>query len=193
VYKAVDSELDWVILKALEKDPARRYDTAHSLAEDIKRYLHHEPVDASPPSARYRLRKFIRKNRVPLVVTLAFAIVLIAATIVSTRLAIRATYARDAEATQRKQSEAAEALLESVFRGLDSRDIEKDTDFRKRIEAGMDLAAKELNTTFAGAPAVRVRLLNVMGATPTCPGRRRQGDRTFSEGPGRVRIFTTAE
>ena len=56
-------ELDWIVMKALEKDRARRYETASSFAADILRYLAHEPVVAGPPSAVYRLRKFVRRNR----------------------------------------------------------------------------------------------------------------------------------
>ncbi len=56
-------DLDWVTLKALEKDRTRRYQAATELAADLERYLQHEPVVASPPDIRYRLRKFIRRNR----------------------------------------------------------------------------------------------------------------------------------
>jgi serine/threonine protein kinase len=56
-------ELDWVVMRALEKDRARRYATANALARDLQRYLADEPVEACPPTARYRLRKFARKNR----------------------------------------------------------------------------------------------------------------------------------
>jgi len=56
-------ELDWIVIKALEKDRNRRYDSASALAADVQRYLHDEPVQAIPPSARYRFRKFVRRNR----------------------------------------------------------------------------------------------------------------------------------
>src|SRR6202163_3589979 len=56
-------ELDWIVMKALEKDRTRRYDTANGLALDIQRYLDDEPVQACPPSASYRLRKLVRKHR----------------------------------------------------------------------------------------------------------------------------------
>ena len=59
----VRGELDWIVMKALEKDRNRRYETAIGLALDIERYLHDEPVDAGPPSASYRLRKLARKHR----------------------------------------------------------------------------------------------------------------------------------
>ncbi|HEX4588396.1 MAG TPA: tetratricopeptide repeat protein, partial [Gemmataceae bacterium] len=56
-------ELDWIVLKALEKDRNRRYETANGLARDVERHLHDEPVLACPPSAGYRLRKFARRNK----------------------------------------------------------------------------------------------------------------------------------
>ena len=60
-------ELDWIVMKALEKDRARRYETANGFAMDVQRYLTDEPVQACPPSARYRLRKFVRRNKGPAV------------------------------------------------------------------------------------------------------------------------------
>src|SRR5260370_42125683 len=54
--RMVRGELDWIVMKCLEKDRTRRYETANALARDIERYVNEEPVEASPPSARYRLR-----------------------------------------------------------------------------------------------------------------------------------------
>lgn len=56
-------DLDWIVMKSLEKDRARRYSTASAFAEDLSRFLNHEPVEARPPSASYRVKKFVRKNR----------------------------------------------------------------------------------------------------------------------------------
>jgi WD40 repeat protein/serine/threonine protein kinase len=61
--KLLCGELDWIAMKALEKDRNRRYETANGLAQDIERYLADEPVQACPPSVGYRLRKFVRRNR----------------------------------------------------------------------------------------------------------------------------------
>jgi serine/threonine protein kinase/tetratricopeptide (TPR) repeat protein len=75
----VRGELDWVVMKCLEKDRNRRYDTATGLARDIERYLQDEPVQACPPSAGYRLRKFVRRNKRALAVAglvLVFLVVL---------------------------------------------------------------------------------------------------------------------
>jgi WD40 repeat protein/serine/threonine protein kinase/Flp pilus assembly protein TadD len=72
--KLVRGELDWIVMKALEKDRNRRYETANGLARDLQRYLADEPVQACPPSVGYRLRKFARRNKGPV---LAAAIVLL--------------------------------------------------------------------------------------------------------------------
>src|SRR3954449_1644805 len=61
--KLVRGDLDWVVMKALEKDRARRYETANGLARDVERYLRDDPVEACPPSPGYRLRKFARRNK----------------------------------------------------------------------------------------------------------------------------------
>jgi serine/threonine protein kinase len=80
-------ELDWIVMKCLEKDRGRRYDTADALARDIQRYLADEPVEASPPSTVYRLKKFVRRNKGPV---LAASLVLLALTggIIATTLAL---------------------------------------------------------------------------------------------------------
>jgi WD40 repeat protein/serine/threonine protein kinase len=59
----VRGDLDWIVMKGLEKDRTRRYETASALAADVRRYLAEEPIEARPPSAGYRLRKFVKRNR----------------------------------------------------------------------------------------------------------------------------------
>ncbi|MDG3003652.1 WD40 repeat domain-containing serine/threonine protein kinase [Paludisphaera mucosa] len=71
--KLLQGELDWVVMKALEKDRTRRYDTANGFARDIQRYLADEVVEARPPSARYRLKKFVRRHRVSVIAASAVA------------------------------------------------------------------------------------------------------------------------
>ncbi|MFY9342885.1 MAG: SUMF1/EgtB/PvdO family nonheme iron enzyme [Planctomycetota bacterium] len=70
-------DLDWIVLKALEKDRTRRYETALELAGDLQRHLEHEPVLASPPSLPYRVRKFVRRNRVQVLAGAAVAVALV--------------------------------------------------------------------------------------------------------------------
>jgi serine/threonine protein kinase/tetratricopeptide (TPR) repeat protein len=77
--KLVRGELDWIVMKTLEKDRSRRYETANAFAADVQRYLNDEPVQACPPSVGYRLRKFARRNKAGLAVAglvLAFLVTL---------------------------------------------------------------------------------------------------------------------
>jgi len=74
----VRGDLDWIVMKALEKDRSRRYEAASSLAADVERFLNDEPVDARPPSTSYRIRKFVRRNKGPVVAVSAVVVVLVA-------------------------------------------------------------------------------------------------------------------
>ena len=77
--KSLRGELDWIVMKALEKERNRRYDSVSGLAQDVERYLDDEPVAACPPSTRYRLGKFARKHRTLLAAVATFVIVVMLA------------------------------------------------------------------------------------------------------------------
>ncbi|HEY3964614.1 MAG TPA: protein kinase [Planctomycetaceae bacterium] len=102
-------ELDWIVMKSLEKDRTRRYETANDLARDIERYLHDEPVEAGPPSVVYRARKFVRRNRLAVFIALFVPAALVAIVlnlyIGNVRLGEARTRA-DAEALRAKEAEA---------------------------------------------------------------------------------------
>ncbi len=91
--KLLRGDLDWIVMKALEKDRTRRYETANALAADIDRFLREEAIEARPPSAGYKLHKFARRNKALLATLAAIAAVLLAASISSTSSAIRAVQA----------------------------------------------------------------------------------------------------
>src|SRR5262249_23267315 len=108
-------ELDWIVMKALEKDRNRRYETASALAADVERYLQDEPVLACPPSSLYRLRKFARRNAAALTVAGMVVVFLVllggsvgwlardrAARQRETERAVAAALARDRAARQRE-------------------------------------------------------------------------------------------
>src|SRR5262249_4683095 len=103
--KLVRGELDWIAMKALEKDRSRRYETANAFAADVQRYLAGEPVQAAPPTSGYRLRKFARRNRTALTIVAGFLLLLVIGTAVSTWQAI---LARIAESAARNERDAAE-------------------------------------------------------------------------------------
>jgi serine/threonine protein kinase/tetratricopeptide (TPR) repeat protein len=107
--KLVRGDLDWITMKALEKDRTRRYETANGLARDIQRYLADEVVEARPPSTAYRLRKFARKNRAALTTAVTLVLLLVAGITASTILAVRAHRAEaSARDAQRAEAERAE-------------------------------------------------------------------------------------
>jgi serine/threonine protein kinase len=81
--KQVRGEIDWIVMKCLEKDRTRRYEAANGLARDVQRYLADEPVEACPPSATYRFRKFARRNKVPSAIGLGFVVVVMAGLVAS--------------------------------------------------------------------------------------------------------------
>jgi len=117
--KIVRGDLDWVVMRALEKDRTRRYETANEFAGDIERHLGDEPVVASPPSVGYRLSKFVRRNRVLVTATAAVAAALLIGLMVSTvmyfqaeGLRVQADQAREKEAKSRVQAEQAEKFAE---------------------------------------------------------------------------------
>ena len=94
--KLMKGELDWMLLKALEKDRTRRYDTATALGKDVQRYLNGDAVEACPPTLGYRLRTAYRRNRAAVWVATAFALLLCAAVTFSSWLAVKATRAEAA-------------------------------------------------------------------------------------------------
>jgi WD40 repeat protein/serine/threonine protein kinase len=114
------AELDWIVLKALEKDRNRRYDTASSFAADVQRYLHDEPVQACPPSALYRLRKFARRNKLALITASAIAIVVLLAVM---GLAVSTTLIWQANQELRLERARADEKRENARRLLYSSDL----------------------------------------------------------------------
>ncbi len=105
-------DLDWIVMKALEKDRNRRYETANGFGMDVQRYLAEEPVLAGPPTASYRLRKFLRRNRRAVLATSVLLVALlggIAGTTWGLVRAVRAeTEARVAERDEKEEARAAE-------------------------------------------------------------------------------------
>ena len=131
--RMIRGELDWVVMRCLEKDRTRRYETADGLSRDIGRYLRDEPVEASPPGATYRLRKFVKRNRGRMAAAGLVLAALLAGMAGTTWGVIRAEKARSAEQqraegerrakeeAQRRlaQVERATEILAAVFRDLD--------------------------------------------------------------------------
>ena len=169
-------ELDWIAMKAMEKDRIRRYETANELAADVQRFLADEPVIAGPPSASYRFRKFAKRNRTLLITAAVVASVLVLATIVSTSLAIwalnaekRASVQAVAEKEQRRKadSEATKSSQIAAFlQGMLDRvgpsvALGRDTELLKEI---LDETAERIDTELQNQPEVESDLRSTLGA-----------------------------
>jgi hypothetical protein len=103
--KLVRGELDWIVMKALEKDRTRRYETANGFAMDVQRYLIDEPVEACPPSAGYRLRKFSRRHRPAILAAAGILRALVVGLVLATWQAVRATRAEGRALVAQGQAE----------------------------------------------------------------------------------------
>jgi serine/threonine protein kinase/tetratricopeptide (TPR) repeat protein len=164
-------ELDWIVMKALEKDRNRRYESASAFAADVQRYLADEPVQACPPSAGYRLGKFVRRHKVPVLAAAVIAVSLVAGIIGTSWGLVVAEQARQAEAqantaAQKRlaQIEKGSEILTSVFIDLDPRAEEKeDKPLREILGDRLARAAKELEGEAVGDPVLEANLQNRLG------------------------------
>ncbi len=154
-------DLDWIIMKALEKERARRYETANGLALDIERHLKHEPVLAGPPGAAYRAKKFCHRNKGLIGAVAAVFVVLIAGVIVSTSQYLEAEAARvqgakdrDAAIEARDDSDAVVKFLSDMLAAVDPGKQGKDVSVR----AVLDEAAKTIGEKFRNKPLIEARL-----------------------------------
>ena len=163
-------DLDWIVMKSLEKDRTRRYETANGLARDVQRYLTDQPVEACPPSAGYRFRKFARRNRVALMTGVLISSLLILGTVVSTWQAIRATraervadMAREDEAEQRivAEEERIEAEKQRTLAEAQRNDANEQ---RRQAEANLQKARKAVDEYFTLVS--ESTLLDVPGLQP---------------------------
>jgi tetratricopeptide (TPR) repeat protein len=107
-------ELDWVVMKCLEKDRSRRYETANSLARDLQRYLADEVVEARPPSAGYRLQKFVKRNKGQVVAASLVLLALVAGVVGTTLGLLEATAAAAKERTASAAAQAARTEAENA-------------------------------------------------------------------------------
>lgn len=149
-------ELDWIVMKALEKDRQRRYETASGLAMDIQRFLAGEPVSAAPPSAAYRFRKFVRRHRAAVAATTLVAASLIAAVVGISR---QAKVAR----AQRDKAERVADFMAEMLRGVEP-GVARGRDTTMLTEMMSAAAAKIERGELARAPEAELALRGTIGA-----------------------------
>ncbi len=165
--KQVRGDLDSIALKALEKDRARRYGSPSDFAADIGRYLRSEPVLAVPPSVAYRARKFARRYRVGLVTACAFALVLIAAAVISIRQSIRAN--RESAVAQAVNDFLQNDVLAQASAANQSGATAK-PDPHMEVRTALDRAAQRITGKFDKQPEVDAAIRETIGKTYTSLG-----------------------
>jgi serine/threonine protein kinase len=118
----VRGDLDWIVMRAIEKEPGRRYDTANGMALDLRRFLNDEPIAARPPGRLYVLRKLIRRNRIVFAFSALMVISLGAGFGVATLLYLRASRAEHRQAELRHTAEVALAKEAKLRRDAETRE-----------------------------------------------------------------------
>jgi len=155
-------ELDWIVMRALEKDRARRYQTPTALAEDIDRYLRNEPVEASPPSRSYRARKFVSRNKGPVIAGAAM-FVLLSAGVAGTSIGLVQAVEERAEAVAaRDEAESVTKFLVDMLAKADPKGDGSGADIT--VREVLDASAPEIGEAFSASPRVEARLRLTVGS-----------------------------
>jgi len=148
-------DLDWITMKALEKDRARRYGTPSELAADIKRYLNHEPVIARPASAAYRARKYFRRHRVAVAVV-AFLIALLTAFVGVQAVELRRI------TRERDRANRITDFMTGMFKVSDPSEARGNSVTAREI---LDKASNDISSGLAKDPEVQAQMMAVMART----------------------------
>jgi eukaryotic-like serine/threonine-protein kinase len=146
-------DLDWITMKALERDRSRRYDTPVELAADVERYLHNEPVVARPASAAYRFRKYVRRHRFAMAVATVLVFLLAGFAVMQT-LQVRRT------ARERDRANRITAFMQEIFKVSDPSEARGNSVTAREL---LDKASQEIHSGLANDPDAQAQMLQVMG------------------------------
>jgi serine/threonine protein kinase len=178
--KLVRGELDWIVMKCLEKDRGRRYETANGLAGDVQRYLAGEAVQAHPPSAAYRLRKFVRGHRPQVLAASLVAFALLAGlgfvlwhnrTLEAKNRALLAANEAEQQAKETAEQREAEikAVLEfvenKIFAAARPKDWEGGLGYDVKLAAAVNAALPYVDKSFPNQPLIEARLRMAIGTS----------------------------
>jgi eukaryotic-like serine/threonine-protein kinase len=153
-------DLDWITLRALEKDRTGRYQSPSELAADITRHLKHEPVLASPPSTVYRIRKFVRRHRVGVAAAAIVALALLAGIAGTTIGLIRATRAERKAVEEAENTRQLSDFLLGLFRVSDPSEARGNTITAREI---LDKGAQKIERELGGKPVIKAEMMRTMG------------------------------
>jgi non-specific serine/threonine protein kinase/serine/threonine-protein kinase len=158
--RELKGDLDWITLRAMEKDRTRRYGSPNELAADVDRYLTDQPVLATPPSAAYKAKKFVRRHKVGVVAGMAVFLVLIAGIAGTTIGLVRATRAETDAKREAAAAEQVSNFLVDLFEVSDPSEARGNTITAREI---LDKGAEKIETELSDQPLVQARLSDTMG------------------------------
>jgi serine/threonine protein kinase/tetratricopeptide (TPR) repeat protein len=176
--RELDGDLDWITMKALEKDRTRRYETAHGLALDVQRHLDDEPVLAGPPRAAYRFGKLVRRHKGAFVAAASVVLALVVGIVGTSWALLRARRAERLAAAEASEARRQSAIAETVNRFLNDdllsavapsarRGQGKDVTMRQVLDVAAERIEKESKPggRFADEPLVEAAIRNTLGGT----------------------------
>jgi non-specific serine/threonine protein kinase/serine/threonine-protein kinase len=158
--RGLHGDLDWITMKALEKDRTRRYPSPSELAADIQRHLNDEPVLAGPPTARYRAGKFIRRHRFGVGVAIATLLLLIGFAATMTLQARRIAAERDRANREAETSKQVSKFMTDMFKVSDPGEARGNSIKAREI---LDKAAREIHSGLSKNPEVQAQMMQAMG------------------------------
>jgi serine/threonine protein kinase/tetratricopeptide (TPR) repeat protein len=154
-------ELDWIVMKALEKDRRRRYASPGDLSRETQRYLEHQPVLAGPPTARYRVVKFVRRHRLATAFGIALLSLIVAFAIVSVIQLKRISTERDRATAEAAKASSINNFLQETLGAADPWQTGADVSVRTTLVN----AAKKIDTSFKDQPLVAAAIRRTIGKT----------------------------
>ena len=150
--RLLHGDLDWIVMRSLEKSRERRYDSANAVAQDVERFLNDEPVEACPPSLTYAFQKFARRHRATLTAATVVLVTLMLGASIAVWQAVRATDERNRAMASERRALANEQAVSSVIDFLVREIISQANPF---VQQNRDLTITDLLREIANSPATR--------------------------------------
>ena len=158
--RQIKGDLDWITMKALEKDRTRRYGTPSEIAADIDRFLHHQPIIARPPSTSYRAKKFVRRHRIGVGVTASLATLLIAFSVTTAIQSLRIARERNRADLEAETAKQVSSFLADLFKVAEPSEAVANSITAREI---LDKGAGQIQQDLSTQPEIKAALMNTMG------------------------------
>ncbi len=158
--KELKGDLDWIIMKAMEKDRTRRYATASEIATDIERHLRHEPISAGRPGTAYRLKKYVRRHKLGVAAASLILLALLAGIAGTSTGLIKATRAEKKAKEEAQTAQQVTDFLVSLFKVSDPSEAKGNSITAREI---LDKGAEKIETELLGQPVIQSRMMETIG------------------------------